>query len=166
MSTVRVLSTFSAMLIFTAVFACGSGESPEAAGPLNDSASPSGGAQIDPVTVLNPDSTFTLDQLIAAGWKQSRELSAESLPNAVSAWYGFYKQRDVEIRVYPSHHSAVADGAGPADVATGRGKPAPFAVGGISATRTSYGAYAIAGNLVVLCEVQLSECMGLIESLN
>ena len=103
--------------------------------------------------------------MAAAGWKKSRELAAETLPNATSVWYGFYNQKDVEVRVYPSHESAMSDGTGPADDATARGKPAPFAVGGISATRMSYGAYAIVGNLVLLCEVQIDDCSGLFDAL-
>ena len=106
-----------------------------------------------------------MDDVAATGWKKSTELSADTLSNAIEVWYGFYNQKDVEVRVYPSHESAVSDGTGPADEATGRGKPAPFAVGGISATRTSYGAYAIVGNLVLLCEVQIDDCSPLFEAL-
>ncbi len=40
---------------------------------------------------------------------------------------------------------------------------APFASGGISATRTSCGAYAIVGNLVLLCEVQIDDCSGMFD---
>ena len=40
---------------------------------------------------------------------------------------------------------------------------APFASGRISATRTSCGAYAIVGNLVLLCEVQIDDCSGLFD---
>ncbi len=147
-------------LLGAAVIACGSGDSGQEPAASTDDEG------LEPVPVLSAGKTFTIEQLVAAGWKQSRELAADTLPNAESAWYGFYNQRDVEVRVYPSHESAVADGTGPADEATGRGKPAPFAVGGISATRTSYGAYAIVGNLVVLCEVQISECIELLESLD
>lgn len=40
---------------------------------------------------------------------------------------------------------------------------ARFASGGISATRTSCGAYAIVGNLVLLCEMQIDDCSGLFD---
>ncbi|MCH7739571.1 MAG: hypothetical protein IIC93_05425 [Chloroflexi bacterium] len=40
---------------------------------------------------------------------------------------------------------------------------APFASDRISATRTSCGAYAIVGNLVLLCEVQIDDCSGLFD---
>ncbi len=158
MRPIRRIAVALLPVVALIALACGSDGGAQPAGSAGDET-------LEPVPVLHEGSTFTIDQLIEAGWKRSKELSAETLPNAESAWYGFYNRRDVEVRIYPSHASAVADGTGPADEATGRGKPAPFAVGGISATRTSYGAYAIVGNLVVLCEVQISECIDLLESL-
>lgn len=154
-------------LLFVALFvACGSGDAGVGSGSGNVTAAElDSNPEIDPVLILRPGSVFTLDDVAAAGWKKSRELAAGTLPNAISVWYGFYNQRDVEVRIYPSHESAVSDGMEPADIATGRGKPAPFASGGISATRTSYGAYAIVGNLVMLCEVQIDDCAPLFEAL-
>ena len=133
----------------------------------NDSAAVSGTVETedDPVLMLQPDGVFTLDDVVAVGWKKSKELSSETLPDATSVWYGFYNQRDVEIWIYPSHDIAVKSGTGPADVAVGKGKPAPFAVGGISATKKSYGAYAIVGNLVLMCEVKIDDCEGLLNAI-
>ena len=119
----------------------------------------------DPVPMLRPDGLFTLDDVIAVGWKKSKELSSETLPDATGVWYGFYNQRDVEIWIYPSHEIAIKSGRGPADIAIGKGKPAPFAVGGISATKKSYGAYGIVGNLVLMCEVKIDDCEGLLNSI-
>ena len=150
------------LLAGAALTACGSGDAVGQPGAVSDD----GTGELEPVPILKPDSAYSVDDLVAAGWKKSKELSAETLPGAQSAWYGFYQQRDVEVRIYASHAAAIEQGSGPADDATGRGKPAPFAVGGISATRTSYGAYAIVGNLVLLCEVQISECAGLYEALD
>ncbi len=117
-----------------------------------------------PVPMLLPEGVFTVDDVAAAGWKKSKELSSETLPEVIEVWYGFYNQRDVEVRIYASHEVAISVGMGPADTATGRGKPAPFAVGGISATRKSYGAYGIVGNLVLLCEVKIEDCESLLNS--
>ncbi len=119
----------------------------------------------DPILKLQPGGLFTLDNVVAAGWKKSKELSSETLPDATGVWYGFYDQRDVEIWIYPSHEIAVNSGRGPADVAIGKGKPAPFAVGGISATKKSYGAYGIVGNLVMMCEVKIEDCEGLLNDI-
>ena len=115
--------------------------------------------------MLNLDRVYTIDDVTAAGWKKSKELSVEMLDGATEAWYGFSNQKDLEVWIYPSHASALADGVPPANEATGRGKPKPFAEGGISSTRTAYGAYAIVGNLVILCETDVADCLGLIEKL-
>ena len=119
----------------------------------------------DPVQIINPSGVFTADDVVTAGWKKSKQLSPETLPDATSAWYGFYNQRDVEVRIYETHAAALGSGMGPADDATGRGKPAPFAVGGISATRMSYTTYAIVGNLILLCEVKIEDCQGLLDTI-
>ena len=119
----------------------------------------------DPVQILQPEGVFSVDDVVAAGWKKSKELSPETLPDATGAWYGFFAQRDVEVRQYETHEAVLASGVGPADEATGRGKPAPFAVGGISATRTSYSTYAIVGNLILLCEVKIEDCQPLLDAI-
>ncbi|MBT5627024.1 MAG: hypothetical protein HOJ22_01935 [Chloroflexi bacterium] len=133
----------------------------------SDSVSAGVGAEEEgePVQILQPGAVFTVDDVAAAGWKKSKELSPETLPGATSVWYGFYQQRDVEVRVYESQASAISDGQEIADVATGRRKPAPFASGGISSTRTSYSAYGIVGNLILLCEIKIEDCQGLLESI-
>jgi len=139
-------------------------------GGQDDGSSETGGAAVaeseaDAVQILQPDGVFTTDDVAALGWKKSKELSAETLPDATSVWYGFYNQRDVEVRIYESQATAIASGQEIADVATGRRKPAPFASGGISSTRTSYSAYAIVGNLILLCEIKIEDCQGLIDAI-
>ena len=119
----------------------------------------------DPVQIISPSGVFDVDDVVTAGWKKSKELSPETLPGATSVWYGFYNQRDVEVRIYETHADALGLGMGPADVATGRGKPAPFAVGGISATRMSYTAYAVVGNLILLCEIKIEDCQNLLDAI-
>ncbi len=146
-----------AILVVALLVSCGS-EDGEIAGNAT-------GPDSEPVLILQPDGMFTVDDVAAAGWKKSKELSSETLPDATGAWYGFYNQRDVEVRIYPSPDLAISSGMGPADDATGRGKPAPFAVGGISATRMSYGTFAVVGNLVLLCEVKIEDCEGLLNGI-
>tara|TARA_Y100001934_G_C12264551_1_gene731732 strand:+ start:620 stop:1135 length:516 start_codon:yes stop_codon:yes gene_type:complete len=120
----------------------------------------------NPIQILRPESLFSVDDVVGAGWKKSKELSSETLPEAIGAWYGFYDHRDVEVRQYKTHESVLSAGIVPADEATGRGKPAPFAVGGISATRTSYSTYAIVGNLILLCEIKIEDCQNLLDAIN
>ena len=147
---------FSVILII----GCGSNDTET----LGD-ASYSSESEKDPVQIINPSGVFTADDVVTAGWKKSKQLSPETLPDATSVWYGFYNQRDVEVRIYETHAAALSSGMGPADDATGRGKPAPFAVGGISATRMSYTTYAIVGNLILLCEVKIEDCQGLLDTI-
>ena len=142
------------------IIGCGSNDTET----LGD-ASYSSESEEDPVQIINPSGVFTADDVVTAGWKKSKQLSPETLPDAVSVWYGFYNQRDVEVRIYETHAAALSSGMGPADDATGRGKPAPFAVGGISATRMSYTTYAIVGNLILLCEVKIEDCQGLLDTI-
>jgi len=44
---------------------------------------------VDPIKITLPDGVFTADDVEAAGWKNSKELSPETLPGATSVWYGF-----------------------------------------------------------------------------
>jgi hypothetical protein len=148
------------LLMLFVVAACGASESSPA-----ESSSSVTGSEEEPVQILQPNGVFTADDVAASGWKKSKELSPETLPDATSVWYGFYQQRDVEVRVYESQTTAISSGQEIADVATGRRKPAPFASGGISSTRTSYSAYAIVGNLILLCEIKIEDCQGLIDSI-
>ena len=137
--------------------ACGSSSGGES---VSDSAIKSEG---DGVQIIRPDGVFTADDVAAAGWKKSKELSAETLPGATSVWYGFYQQRDVEVRVYESQSEAISLGQELADVAIGRNKPQSTTL--LASTRTSYLSYAIVGNLILLCEVKIEDCQGLIDGI-
>ena len=122
----------------------------------------------DVVQITQPDGVFTVDDVAAVGWKKSKEFSVETLPGATSVWYGFYQQRDVEVRVYESQSDAISLGQDLADKATGRRKPSSMIDSGAitnaqTNTRTSYLTYAIVGNLIMLCEINIEDCQGLID---
>ena len=110
---------------------------------------------LDAIQMTLPDSVFTADDVAAAGWKKSKELSSKTLPGATSVWYGFYQQRDVEVRVYESQDEAISVGQELADLHTGR----------ISGPRTSYLSYAIVGNLILLCEKKIEDCQSLLDGI-
>jgi hypothetical protein len=101
------------------------------------------------------------------GWKKSKELSPETLPGASSAWYGFYQQRDVEVRVYESQGEAISLGQDLADTATGRRTASAGGnLGAIAGgTRTSFSSHAIVGNLILLCEIQIEDCQSLLDGI-
>ncbi|MGY8881834.1 MAG: DUF6810 family protein [Dehalococcoidia bacterium] len=126
--------------------------------------------EIDAVQMTLPDSVFTADDVAAVGWKKSKELSSETLPGVSSVWYGFYQQRDVEVRVYESQMKAISLGQELADLHSGRRKPSSMIDSGAitnaqTSTRTSYLTYAIVGNLILLCEIKIEDCQGLIDGI-
>ena len=153
---------FSLLLIALAVvsitlIACGSSNGD---GSASDSVAE---PVLDAIQMTLPDSVFTADDVAAVGWKKSKELSSETLPGATSVWYGFYQQRDVEVRVYESQGEAISLGQDLADTATGRNKPQSTTL--LSRTWTSYLSYAIVGNLILLCEIKVEDCQGLIDGI-
>ena len=119
--------------------------------------------ELNAIQMTLPDSVFTADDVAAAGWKKSKELSSETLPGATSVWYGFYQQRDVEVRVYESQDKAISLGQDLADTATGRNKPQLTSMQ--NGTRTSYMSYAIVGNLILLCEIKIEDCQSLLDGI-
>ena len=153
-------AVFSTILMLTAGLACKSSEAETVGDILDPSQSE------ESVQVLEPTGLFTVDDVEAAGWKKSKELSAETLPDATSVWYGFYNQRDVEVRIYESHEAAKNSGTGPADAATGRGQPDRTGEGaGFFTTRMSYSTYAIVGNLILMCELDIEDCQGVFDNI-
>ena len=116
--------------------------------------------------IANPERTYSVDDLVAAGWKKSDQLSAETLPNATEVWYGFFRQRDIEVRVYRSHEEARQFGIEPAEATINAD---PGARGGDHGPWTPriarYAAYAVVGNMVMLCELELAPCEALAEAL-
>ena len=107
-----------------------------------------------------PNSTFAYDQFIQAGWKQHQIYDTDTLPDAIAARYGFFQRRDVEIRQYPDHETALSSGTVSAEDALSR----RVHDGSGFASRRVYGGYLVAGNLVMLCEFQVSDCIALIEA--
>ena len=152
----RPVAVLLAMMAVALLAGCGSSDGGTAGNPTD--------AGEVPVLTLQPDGVFTVDDVAAAGWKKSKELSPETLPDVTGVWYGFYNQRDVEVWVYPSHDLAITSGAGPADDVTGKVKAGLWQIGP-SVTRTGYGTYAIVGNLILLCEVKIEDCEGLLNSI-
>lgn len=122
---------------------------------------PEGGAK-----VVLTDRQITLEQLESAGYKKSKELVVESLPGARAAWYGFFNRKDIEVRFYDTHAAALELGVAPAYAATQApkrrgGGDRGAGHGGI----TGYNAYLVAGNVVMLCEVEVASCEALVAAL-
>ena len=52
---------------------------------------------------VDTGTSYTVDDLVSVGYKKSRLIECEVLPNAQDAWYGFFNQKDIEVWVYESH---------------------------------------------------------------
>ena len=113
--------------------------------------------------------TFTMDSFIKAGWKKSKQYDTETVPNATEIWYGFYNRKDIEIRFYDNHQEAIEFGIPAAEASiegavkrSKGGKLLDFSGGSFS----GYADYLIAGNAILLCEMDLSACELLMENVD
>lgn len=127
--------------------------------------------------------TLSLDDLLATGFKKSKTYNVEELPEAKSAYYGFfgldpYNRSDYEARFYETHEDAIEHGTWWAEQRVGKDAPlsedeAPWKEGnkdarsckgdlasgpashGIQAcTSPKYFEYAIYGNMILFCQGQ------------
>jgi len=111
--------------------------------------------------IANPDGNYSMDDLVSVGYKKSKQFGTDTLPNAQEVWYGFFKQRDIEVWVYENHEQAIEFGVDPAEVAILRHNTPDLFF-----NVTSYGAYVVFGNLVMLCQLELATCEALIAELD
>jgi len=143
-------------LMITGLTACGSGDSTsDTVSTTND------GEEVAPV--LRIDEIFTVENFEAAGFKLSKEFDTDTVPMATNVYYGFADRRDIEIRKYATHADAMSAGVESALAILGR-SPASNSAGGIITSgnnRTSYHAYLVAGNMVMLCQTDISVCENL-----
>ncbi len=177
--TLRLAILFSA-LIYSLVLACGTADEAPAESSSADEVvadevveEPTEAPVVDENEVVTigdraelrgttrPSGMFSVDDFIEAGWKKNKEFDLDTLPEAEGAFFGFYNRKDIELRIYPSHEVAMAAGRDAAETAieteklSGRGA-------GFTAV-TLYGAYLVAGNVVMLCEISVQDCVDLIE---
>lgn len=147
------------LLLALAIACGGGGESTDDVSDVEAGTSP-----FDAPLITNAIATYTVDDLVSFGYKKSRQIDTELLPNAQDAWYGFFNQKDIEVWVYETHQDALDFGVDLAEEIFGA-KRAPKV--GISVLPTErfvnkYAAYAVFGNLVMLCESELATCEALI----
>ena len=112
--------------------------------------------------IFHAEKTFSTDSFIAAGWKKSKKYDTSTVPESTEIWYGFFNQKDIEIRFYESHESALAHGVPLAQESLQKDGAR---IGGVNTVRTGYSAYAVVGNVVMMCELELSSCETLINAL-
>ena len=169
----------AAWLIFA--IACGSADGGEAASidnPDTDS------------RVVARDGLLATDDLVSLGMKSGKEYDVSTLPGGVEAGLLYWWVDDIaveyEARFYESHDDAVSLGTAPAEEGSGedaiidedeavykegiRDRRKVFKYPN-SVLKPKYGAYAIYGNMVVLCEGKddaegWGRCSALIEALD
>lgn len=142
-------------LLLIAVMACGSGDGSAVGADEGGAGEKSKALAVR--LIANPNGSYSVDDLVAVGYKKSKQLEADNLPNAQEVWYGFFGQRDIEVWVYENHEQALEFGVGPAEAAIlhGRGQALQIRL-------VRYTAYAVFGNLVMLCQLGLPTCEALI----
>lgn len=123
---IRSTALFVGLVLLSGLAAaCGAGGS----GSTGDAASGVGAAPEKAATSsfqkLRPtDHLYSVDEVVTAGFKQSKEYDVTGLNQATKAIYGFYgqdpyKRHEYEIRFYPSHADAVQYGVPLAEEAVG-----------------------------------------------
>ena len=119
-------------------------------------------------SILLSDRNFTPDSFVQAGWKKSKQYDTATVPESTEIWYGFFNQKDIEIRFYETHEAAVELGIPAAtssiEGAVKRskgGKLLDFSGGSF----TGYADYLVGGNTVLLCEFDRTRCDQLIANI-
>ncbi|MBI4305383.1 MAG: hypothetical protein HY678_03595 [Chloroflexi bacterium] len=143
------------------ILGCGRETPASQAGQSAQNRPPAANATIVSGDVLRTDRTYTLDDLVAAGWRKSKQYTTENVPGAKEVWYGFYNRKDIEVRVYESAAAAASQGTGPAQEAVNR----PPASTDYLNPVTRYKAYLIVGNIVMLCDQEVADCVDLVATL-
>lgn len=116
--------------------------------------------------ITRSDRDYSVEDFLAIGWKKSKQLETEALPNSIDAWYGFYMQKDIELRFYDSHEAAIEHGVPPAQETIKKDAGARIGAATVWTVNIAlYGAYAVAGNVVMMCELELASCEALINAL-
>lgn len=151
-------------------FACGTGEESSGDSDANTAISDSVDATSGDSRIFAVERQFMSDDLAGAGLKSGKEYDVATLPGGVESKLMYWRVNDVavqyEVRFYESHLDAVRLGAGAAEEGSGedavldddvaeyvegiRDRRTVFDFRGVP--RPRYGAYAIYGNMVVLCE--------------
>ena len=119
-------------------------------------------------SILLSDRNFTPDSFVQAGWKKSKQYDTATVPESTEIWYGFFNQKDIEIRFYETHEAAIELGIPAAtssiEGAVKRskgGKLLDFSGGSF----TGYADYLVVGNTVLLCEFDRTRCDQLIANI-
>ncbi len=129
--------------------------------------------------ILNENSNHSISDFETAGLKKPKSIQADAVdkktgeritPEASEVYVGFFKSslgpKDIEVRFYASHEDAKTYGVPPAETTINAAVEAGGAVKGAGTfAKSSYGAYIVSGNTVMLCQVQIEVCDELVAGL-
>ncbi len=160
-STTRVelyLCLVFALLLMGAAVSCSSSDDSEGSGVSGTGMPDEEGLRL----ITRPDASYTIDDLVAVGFKKSKQFELDTVPGATDIWYGFFSSKDIEVRFYESHSAALDMGVELAEVVIGKkAGQRDYLIPVVNL----YPAYAVVGNTVMLCERELATCEALIEAL-
>lgn len=144
-----------------ALVACGS-ESTEvgAVSGQGDSTSPALADGPRTSIIVDNGGIYAIEDFEAAGYKKVTHFDLETLPGATDAWFGFFNQKDFELWFYPSHQLALDEGVEQAEFSIAKG-----AVPEQKRPPVRFFTYAVVGNVVMLCELEVATCESLIARL-
>ena len=154
----------STVLLLVAISACGSSDSsaaPEKSSDQANFAATDASKDEGNSMIVDNGNHYSVDDFVSVGYKNVTQFELDTLPEAVDAWYGFHSQKDVELRFYESHEAAINHGLESAEIAVGKG-----AVGYSKRPPIRWDAFAIVGNVVMLCELDIETCKALIDDIN
>lgn len=156
--TAAVMCVLFGLLLMGAAASCGSSDDGVGSGGTESSDPDEEGVRL----ITRPNASYTVDDLVAAGFKKSKQFELETVPGATDVWYGFFQQKDIEVRFYESHSAALDMGVELADDVIGRkAGQRDYLIPVVNL----YPAYAVVGNVIMLCERQLATCEALIDVL-
>ena len=161
---------FAILILLMATAAAGCKSSDELIETISDGLGKSSSELRDQIDgkwlITQPDRLYSVEDFLAIGWKKSKQLDKETLAKSIDAWYGFYMQKDIELRFYDSHEAALAHGVPPAQETIKKDAGARIGAATVWTVNIAlYGAYAVAGNVVMMCELELASCETLINAL-
>ena len=167
----------STILILSSVLIISCSSDSESSGESSTTTEDEGG--IVTSRIANTGKTYTIADFEAVGLKKPKSLKADAVdkktgepitPKATEAHLGFFKSsmgpKDIELRFYETHQDALESGAPVAEKTISITHEAGGAVKGAGTfAKSSYGAYIVTGNVVMLCQVQIEVCDELISEL-
>jgi len=158
-STKLIKLQFLAIVMAIALSACGSTE------PAGESII---GDDSEALIIVFAEKSFSPESFVTAGWKKSKQYDTDTVPGSTEIWYGFYQQKDIEIRFYASNAAAIEYGVPSAEeaiegaVKRSKGGKLLDVSGG---SFTGYSDLIVAGNTVLLCEHDRTRCDALVSAL-